>query len=251
MRRRNTMNNTKDMDTTQTDNMANGEGVIQQSSETVKRKSKITFNKMLLALGLVAVIAIAIAICFQANKNNEPVEERTVTSTISINEILETFELSSLDIEYSDIITDSVERERKLFYLISGILENATQVYAVQYDGSAKLGINGKEIETIPSPNGDGEDLTILIPEAYIISHDAPKTGSLKVIYNDADHMDDASIEQFAGDFNEQKAAKEEEFVAKGYLDQAREGARKQIETFVKAIPGINDQYKNIEVKFK
>jgi len=160
--------------------------------------------------------------------------------TLSPIDIIETFEISALDYIYSSVIFETTTSERKFLFIN---LKPGSHMYAITYDGVIKMGINGKDIKIDEQYNGEQTILTITVPKAYIISHDAPLNDTCSVIFDIADRMEHASIGQYIELFNEKKKETEEEIKQEGMLDRAQESAKKQLEAFLNSIPDIRDNY--------
>jgi len=168
---------------------------------------------------------------------------KTMTETgksILPKELVETFEISSIDFMYSTIIFENTTSERKFLFIN---LKPGLQTYAVQFEGSIKMGISGKDIKIDEPYNDEQKILKITVPKAYIISHDAPLNDTVKVIYDFAERAETARIGQAFDLFNEKKKEIEDEVEQAGLLDRAQESAVKQLEAFLNAIPDIRNNY--------
>jgi hypothetical protein len=206
---------------------------LQYPAGSVSRKT------LLIAIAIVIVVVFIGTILFY-NKFALHTEH-TIDNALTPNAIIETFEISALDYEYTNIIYEENKGERKFLFVK---LQDSVQMYAVQYDGSVKMGVDGKDIKIDEQYDGEGNILKVTIPKAYIISHDAPLNDSATVIYDIANHAENASIGQYVDLFNVYKKDTETKLKENGYLDKAQESARKQLETFLNAIPDIRDNYK-------
>ena len=158
--------------------------------------------------------------------------------------IIETFEVSSLDYQYSDVIFSKVTDPRKFLFIK---LSDAVQMYAVKYSGSIKLGINGKDIKHAEHQEGEVTITTLTIPKAYQISHEAPLNDSVEVIYDIAEHTENVSVEQYLEDFEANKKKTEAEIQAAGLYEKAQESAKKQLEALFNS---ISESYEG-EYKFE
>ena len=163
--------------------------------------------------------------------------------TIIPRAIIETFEISALDYAYSAIIFETTTVERKFLFFD---LKPASQMYAVQYEGLVKIGIDGKEIEVDEQYSDEQQILKVTIPKAKILSHDAPLNDTCEVIFDIGEKMKNASIEQYINVFNEKKKETENDIKESDLLKKAQESAKKQLEAFLNAIPDIRENYKLI-----
>ncbi|GHU43713.1 hypothetical protein FACS1894111_09770 [Clostridia bacterium] len=197
----------------------------------------IKAKRIIIGIILIVVIIGAISIYNEVTRHTE----RTIGNSLTPKELIETFEISTLDYEYSNVVFEQNNRERKFLFVE---LEDAIQMYAVRYDGSVKMGIDGKELKVDESYDGEGKILKITVPKAYIISHDAPLNDSAEVIYDVADHTENARIGQYIKAFNTYKKDTEKKIKENGLLDKAQESAKTQLESFLNAIPDIRDNYK-------
>jgi hypothetical protein len=167
--------------------------------------------------------------------------ERTTGKSIVPKDIIEAFEISALDYGYSGIIFERNTSERKFLFVS---LDDATQMYAVQFEGEIKMGINGKDIKIDEQYDGESKVLKISIPKAYIISHAAPLNDSAEVIYDISEHMEHAQIGQYIDLFNDKKKEIEYNLQSQGMLERAQQSAKKQLETLLNSVPDVSDNYK-------
>jgi hypothetical protein len=219
-------------------NTCESNGDIAMKSPTAISKMK-SFKKYCILTSVVMLTSVFITLYISGTSDNNTIRE--AGKSISPKEIIETFEISSLEYRYSNVIFESNTTERKFLFIP---LTPATQMYAVRYDGSVKMGINGKDIKIQEQYNGgDRLILRIIIPKADIISHDAPLNNTCEVIYDVAIKAEAATIGQYIYLFNESKIETEEEIRNSDLLDNAQESAKKQLEILLNAIPDINSHY--------
>jgi hypothetical protein len=218
-----------------------------ESNSSAARPKSLKQLKRSLVIGIVVLVVgvvcgVVVANRLSADTGIEQIKGKSVIP----KEIIETFEISALDYSYRNIIFEKNTSERKFLFVK---LEDASQMYAVQFDGTIKLGVNGKDIK-IDDGQYDGERtiLKVTIPKAYIIAHDAPLNDTAEVIYDLADHTEKASIGQYTELFNEKKKEIETEIKAGGLLERAQQSAKTQLESLLNAIPEIHDEYKLVFV---
>ncbi len=166
--------------------------------------------------------------------------EEPVKSALTPLEILETFEISSLSYHYRNVFYEANEEERKFLFIP---LEPGVKRYAVMYEGMIKIGVNGENIKLNEQRNGETTILSITIPEAYIISHEAPLNDTLEVLFDEAEHTEKFSIGEYASTLNEKKIEIETGVEQSNLLEEAQEIAKNQLESFLRAIPDIRDNY--------
>jgi Tfp pilus assembly protein PilN len=198
-------------------------------------------KKIIIIVGIIFIVIISAALTAFGITRLRPHTERVTGKSIMPKEIIETFEISALDYGYSSIIFEKNTAERKFLFVK---LEDASQMYAVQFEGIIKMGINGKDVKIDEQYDGESKVLKITIPKAYIISHDAPLNDSAEVIYDISDHMEHAQIGQYIELFNDKKKEIEQEIESQGMLERARQSAKKQLESLLNSIPDIHDNYK-------
>jgi hypothetical protein len=192
------------------------------------------------ALTAIAVVA-AMLIASTLKTRTESVSGKSVIP----KDVIETFEISALEYSYSAIIFERNTAERKFLFIR---LEDASQIYAVQFDGAIKLGVNGKDVQLDEQLNGESKVLTVTIPKAHIISHDAPLNDTAEVIFDVADHTEQARIGQYIGVFNDKKKEIEADIEVGDLLERAQQSAKKQLESLLNAIPDIRDNYELVFV---
>jgi len=189
------------------------------------------------------IIIIVFTLLISGAFKKEPVMVIETGKSIIPKEIIETFEISALDYAYSAIIFETTTVERKFLFFD---LKPASQMYAVQYEGLIKIGIDGKEIEVDEQYIGEQQILKVTIPKTKILAHDAPLNDTCKVIFDIGEKMENANISQYINLFNEKKKETENDVKESGLLKRAQESARKQLEAFLNAIPDIRENYELI-----
>jgi hypothetical protein len=196
---------------------------------------------LIIAAASLIVVVTAVITAFIVIKFVNVHTERVTGKSLYPKDIVESFEISALDYGYSSIIFERNTSERKFLFVK---LEEASQMYAIQFEGLIKMGVNGKDIIIDEQYDGESKVLKITIPKAYIISHDAPLNDSAEVIYDISDHMEHAQIGQYIEVFNDKKKEIEQEIESQGMLERARQSAKKQLEALLNSIPDIYDNYK-------
>jgi hypothetical protein len=213
----------------------------QKAVLSVNKKTPIKDIIVKIGISLIIVVVIGLGLYFvkplldDSNKT-----EHTTDISVILNEIVETFEISTLDYYYSAIISEENTTERKFWFIE---LDPAVQQYAVQFEGIVKFGVNGKEVKLYPQYNGENKILNVTIPKAYLISHDAPLNDTAEVKFDFAKHTERANIGQYTELFNEKKKEMENKLIEQGLLEQAQQSAKKQIELLLNSIPEIQDNY--------
>jgi hypothetical protein len=166
---------------------------------------------------------------------------------VSVQQIIEIFEISSLKWNYSDVIVIDEEQEWKLFGLID--IDPGETILVIQYDGRMKLGIdggiNGKElVDTLKVvTNADGEkEIQLTLPPVQILSHE--KVGPAETIFKYGKFTTrEISAEQYDKMFELHKEEMVELAHENDLFEQAAESAKKQIENLLMSIPEIKNNY--------
>jgi len=220
------------------ENKANGgeerQPIYINNSLTVSQKS--TLKTILFTLLVTLTIVLGGIAAYRYLTINE------IPGGIIAQQIIEKFEITSIQWDYTDVIVIKEEQEWKLFGLID--IDPGEMILVAQYDGRMKLGIDAKELIIKEKINGLDEKKTLMLtlPPVKILSHE--KIGPVNFIFQYGKFTrEKVSAERFDADFEKRKAVNEKRAESLDLTKMAAESAKKQIQTLLMSIPDLEKNY--------
>ena len=185
-------------------------------------------TKLILVLLLCAVVAGAFFLgAVTGGRESEPV----ITSDLLSQELLGVQELVSVEYHYTNMgkFENQVD-----FY--GWKVPFTTKSFLISYDGVIKAGVDLSAADV--KVNEATKTVTVTLPEGAIVSHEIPED-SIQVFDETKNIFNPITIEDYTSFTQDQKASVEEEAVANGLLDSAKEKAQVAVESLLGMVPGM------------
>ena len=185
-------------------------------------------TKLILVLLLCAVVAGAFFLgAVTGGRESEPV----ITSDLLSQELLGVQELVSVEYHYTNMgkFENQVD-----FY--GWKVPFTTKSFLISYDGVVKAGVDLSAADV--KVNEAAKTVTVTLPEGAIVSHEIPED-SIQVFDETKNIFNPITIEDYTSFTQDQKASVEEEAVANGLLDSAKEKAQVAVESLLGMVPGM------------
>ena len=185
-------------------------------------------TKLILVLLLCAVVAGAFFLgAVTGGRESEPV----ITSDLLSQELQGVQELVSVEYHYTNMgkFENQVD-----FY--GWKVPFTTKSFLISYDGVVKAGVDLSAADV--KVNEAAKTVTVTLPEGAIVSHEIPED-SIQVFDETKNIFNPITIEDYTSFTQDQKASVEEEAVANGLLDSAKEKAQVAVESLLGMVPGM------------
>jgi hypothetical protein len=201
-----------------------------------------------LTLTLIFVcLVLLLVVFFLINRNSwpgfpsSPGEKSDISVHTIVKDILPIGEYASLVYHYTSVVKDINTKD------INGwAIPFTTRKYIFTYDGKMKLGIDGTKVRVEEAAPGPEENalpvIRIIFPPIMILSHEI-MDDSIEVFEQSQTIFNEIKIQDAFKVTAERKREMEEKVMAGDAVKEARISLEQQFGAFLKALPGILDNY--------
>jgi hypothetical protein len=205
-------------------------------------------KRFLLALILIIVCLVLLLIAliyFYGNRRADSsqvfAEKSDVSAHTVIKDILPIGEYASLVYHYTSVVKDINTKDIK-----GWTIPFTTRKYIFTYDGKMKLGIDGTKVRVEEAAPGPEENalpvIRIILPPIMLLSHEI-MDDSIEVFEQSQTIFNEIKIQDAFKVTAERKREMEERVMAGDAVKEARISVEQQFGAFLKALPGILDNY--------
>jgi len=179
-------------------------------------------------------------------------EKAEVSAHTIIKDILPIGEYASLVYHYTSVVKDTNAKDFK-----GWTIPFTTRKYIFTYDGKMKLGIDGTKVRVEEAAPVAAEDaasenktlpvIRIILPPIKILSHEIIDD-SIEVFEQSQTIFNQINIQETFKVTAERKHEMEEKVMAGDAVKEARNSVEQQFGAFLRALPGIMDNYNPVFV---
>ena len=161
------------------------------------------------------------------------VDEKSVVTSTQIKAQLNSVK-KLITKEY--IYTGAAKQEANKKWIFGWDMPFSDTTLVIMYDGTIIAGVDLNKIN--PAINEETRTITILVPEATILSHDLPQE-TIRIVDQKESLFNDISLDEYNKFVASEKPKREQDAIDRGLLTEATDEAKMVIEEFLQIIPGM------------
>ncbi len=162
------------------------------------------------------------------------VDEKSVVTSTQIKAQLNSVK-KLITKEY--IYTGAAKQEANKKWIFGWDMPFSDTTLVIMYDGTIIAGVDLNKIN--PAINEETRTITILVPEATILSHDLPQE-TIRIVDQKESLFNDISLDEYNKFVASEKPKREQDAIDRGLLTEATDEAKMVIEEFLQIIPGMD-----------